>query len=184
MDHIFIHTTFSGLGPSAKLKEIAAVRTDEKGAVLTSRNEVIDQSTENSYTFPVHIALKSIRQAMLDREDKYVVVMYHEAHKQMIRAQEDPKAPIFDGRSWIDVTQLVWPMVFGGLIKDRSLKALIEFCKLPSYSGAGRADEDVTFLSRVYWSVMRKYNTALHIEDFATEVGGERLAAFRQLFGI
>lgn len=185
-EYVFIHTSYKGVGEKAEIKEIAALRTNDKGEILCSRSEVLIDPVNNAGVVSFSQASRNIRETMLDQ--KYsstpAIVVFHEIHKAMIRAAEkDADVPLFDSLVWVQVSQLVWPFFCFGLIKDRSLKGLVETCKLVGYSGSGSPSEDASFLSRIYFSLMRRYRTALKAEEIASELGGDKFNALRDLFG-
>lgn len=192
MDSIFFHTTYKGHGSKAQIKEISVIRANDASNVIASHTELLlNPTTFEQEKLPAN-ALGAIRDSMLQEkfDKQYYVVVFHDIHKQLLRSLEGEISTgtttpeeLFKDRMWIDLMQITFPMVIKDRIQDRSLKGLIAHFGLSGYTGCSSAQEDVSYLLRVYQRVMSRYSAALSMESTARDLGGEKYDMLKTLFG-
>lgn len=193
MDSIYFHTTYKGHGAKAQIKEISVIRSGEGGNVIASHTELLLHPTSNEpETDPIK-ALGNIRDKMLQPSfaKHYYVVIFHDVHKQLLLALESQIAlgegnipdRLFADRMWVDLTQVTWPLVASRQLTDRSLKGLIEHFKIEGYTGCNSAQEDVSYLLRVYIAAMKRIAGGLKMEEAARDIGGEKFDMLRSFLG-
>jgi DNA polymerase III alpha subunit (gram-positive type) len=183
-DHIFLDLETSGLDPdSDEILEIGAIRTDSRGAIYATYTDKVrpskvvneDAARVNGYTkerwanaVSLTEALSSMRKTLLDGQDEKVVIVAHFADfdKAFINAAYKGlgQASPFAKRAWICTGQLVWPLVYCGILHSRKLEALCDYFEVENdqpHSATG----DVAATMAVYWKMMRRSMTVHKAES-------------------
>jgi DNA polymerase III epsilon subunit-like protein len=183
-DHLFIDFETSSLdSATGEILEIGALRTDCRGKILATFTDkvlptkAIDDgaSNVNGYTkekwkdaVPFGIALRSMRKAVLEGKDEKVIIVAHFADfdRAFIAAQCDREKETnpFAGRGWICTGQLVWPLIFCGILHSRKLEAVCDYFEITNQA-PHTAGGDVAATAQVYWALMRRNVSAMMAED-------------------
>ena len=179
-DHIFIDLEVQkGLGAdrssaSSPIPAAALVRTNASGKVLAS-------VAENAASFKTLYAQVV---ELCTGEGFVVVAVFPETKKKAFKdacAYYDLSDP-FQGRAWLDFSQVAWPLAHAGHITNRSLRSVGEHFRI-THDAPGTVTGDVAFLCATYWEMMRRYRTSLVAEEAVRELGGETLASIRKFVG-
>lgn len=182
MDHIFLYALPTNNGKEARMMEIAAVRASGFGPYV--KTDIIKAFTDTTKDNPTELLRKLKKEIVTDKP--FVVVSHNnEITKGLLRIEFDKTGldDIFAGRAWIDVNQLVWPLMANGVIKSRSLDALVKYFGITTGLVIDSADTCQAIVL-CYGAIMRRYRTALAGEDFVREaVGGETLDSIRKIVG-
>lgn len=209
MDLLFIVGAPSSLHlKDAELIDVALVRVERTTgrvgkksvqAAFTTRIQPVGEVTEDArklseYSeadwtdgFGFNVALKQLKANVLDGfHDRYTVIAYRsELLRPILRnecARLGASEEVFAGRAWIDIGQLAWPLVDGGLVPSRDLETLAAYFGVALPSARNVADMCSAMVS-VYAEMMRRYRTALTGEQALREVGGETLEGIRRIIG-
>jgi DNA polymerase III epsilon subunit-like protein len=176
-DHIFLDTETSNRDPKTGcIIEIAAIRTDAKGKVLSSFTQRITPDREveaeaarvNGYTanwggIPFQEAMYAFNHAMVREDDKVVFVAHFaDFDRQFIRSdcqRMGVEVPL-DTRAWICTGNLVWPYVYQDQLKSRKLSDVCKFLGI-EYIYAHDAAADCKAVMDVYFELMRRFSTML-----------------------
>jgi DNA polymerase III epsilon subunit-like protein len=176
-DHIFLDTETSGLHPETDcIIQLAAIRTDAKGKVLSSFSERIipdrpvspEAAKVNGYDanwggIPFKLAIQKFNRAMVREDDKVVFVAHFaDFDRSFFRSdcqRHGTEVPLAT-RAWICTGALVWPYLFQDQLKTRKLTDVCEFFDIP-YERAHDAASDAKACMDVYFEVMRRYSTML-----------------------
>lgn len=160
VDHIFIET----IGDNLSQLELAAVRTNHKGKVLTTH------SSKFSFDDFEKRVLKPF-------SNQYVIISQSNRFKHVLTGQW------FKDKTWLTISQLAWPLYYSDMISDTEFDTI---CK--HFSIDDCPDDDIEgnceALVRVYWALMKRYRTALIGEEAVRDFGGEALASVRKFIGI
>jgi len=175
MDHIFITI----IGDKGKITEIAGVRTN--GDI----GEIKKRSVKNAYTasndeFTFQQMAKGFKENLIKEDNKYIVVTHDVYVTRTLLANE--KEDLFPGRTWVDIAQLAWPLVFNRTIPNRTLELIAKHFGVTVELSKGAA-ETCTALLKIYGRLMQRYSTALSGEEAIREMGGETLENIRRLVG-
>ncbi len=203
-DYIFLDIEGSGLDTDvAEILEIAAIRADGDGTVITSYSDRVkptlpvspEAAAINGYTeaawadaVPLSRAIATMRRVILsdNYEASYVVVAHfgESYDRPMLRnACKRLGVPsLLEGRGWVDTGQMAWPMVLAGFIRSRSLECVSSYLGIQNQA-PHTAKGDVTAAMSVYWEMMRRYKISLLTEQTVRTLGGEQFDSFRRMFG-
>lgn len=209
MDLIFIAGAPSSLNlKDAELIEVALVRASRTAGRLnraavqsayTTRilptKEVTEAArrlseyneAEWAQAIDFNAALRQLRANILEGfNGQYTVIAYRSELLRPILRNECSRVgasdEIFAGRAWIDIGQLAWPLVDGGLIPSRDLETLATYFDVGLASPRNTADM-CSAMAAVYSEMMRRYRTALTGEQALRDVGGETLEGIRRIIG-
>lgn len=207
MDHIFLCIRYTSHEVHPEVTEIAAVRTNGYFSAVRPNTAIaafttkvqpkvchIDiQEGEKHYNVlewknapDFRVAINQLKKSIL-RESfshKYVVVtQYLEITKSILRRDcQSVGEELFPSeRAWLDINQLVWPLVVNHLIDNRKLETLAQYLNIP-YQNTDTADV-CSVLVHVYNALMRRYKTALIGEEAMRDFGGETLQKLRDMVG-
>ncbi len=180
LDHLFLALGLSESNlETAAITGIAAVRTDRKGTVLAAYSEscsvrgLVDCDLEAVYGNMANALLKPF-------PAHYVIVA---EHSNAYRTLLGPA--YFKGKTWLDISQLAWPLGYSDMIPDRSLDTLTKHFGTPiAFDLEGTMSGNCEALVRVYWAMMKRYRSALIGEEAVRDFGGEALAGIRKFIGI
>lgn len=90
----------------------------------------------------------------------------------------------FRGKTWLDISQLAWPLGYCDMISNRDLDTLCKhFGAVVAHDAAGTMSGNCEALVRVYWAMMQRYRTALIGEEAVRDFGGEALQGIRKFIG-
>lgn len=184
MDHIFLMVKASSMKmKEANIIEIASIRTNGQLGSITKRS-VLAAFTSDVSDFKSTV--KELEKNILDKFDnKYVVVTHiSDITKTLLRngyEKNNIKTELFDGRAWVDINQLAWPLVASGIIPNRQLQTIAKHFEL-AYSETDSADL-CTVLVNIYGHMMRQFKTALIGEEAVRDFGGETFKNIRQMMG-
>ncbi len=81
----------------------------------------------------------------------------------------------FAGRTWIDLSQLAWPLALSGAVQARTLAALSEYYGVGDTNNLYRLDE-------IYWLMMNRYVMAQKAENAVRRMGGQALGKIISTF--
>lgn len=185
MNHVFIYALPTSQSKDARMMEISAVRVPGFGPY----NRKLIQETfmghvERDYDRNPKALLSQLYKSIITPEP-YVLISYNnEVTKALLRI-ENEKAGLedcFQGRAWIDVNALAWPMLVSGQVTGRNLEKLSSHFGVTIGKHSDSADV-VTALLQIYGFMMRRYKTALHGESVIREAGGETLSQLRNIIG-
>jgi DNA polymerase III epsilon subunit-like protein len=165
---------------------IAVARVDRKGTALCSFGEceTLGESFEN-------ILHRMKREVLDERYSKEYVVVSHytELERTYLKKSYSPAGryagkEIFEGRMWLSTSQLVWPMVDAQMIPSVAFDEVCKYFGIDRAAGQGlNVEKDCTALVRVFFELMRRYKTALLVEEGVRDLGGPTLAGIRSMFG-
>lgn len=181
MDHVFVYAAFVSKNNNARITEISAIRTNRLGMLNT-------KSVVSAFTSKVEEDFKRVllnfKDSILCGSDKVVVVSHLvEIQKPLLRSEceriNEPE--LFSGRTWIDVSQLAWPLHCNGMINSRSVEDLSKYHGI-KYQPTDTAST-CTAIGEIYGHMMRRYKTALTGEEIMRDVGGETLENLRKIVG-
>lgn len=175
-DHIFIKIDMV----KGKPDSLAAARTDRKGAPLGSYLGV----ASTGETFSDLVA--SMRREILHGLSKeYVVIAHYAECERAILAKEYGDRPeVFDGRLWISTSQLLWPLLDCQMIPSVSFESVCAYFGIGLVDVDGIAERDCTALARIYFELMRRYRSALIVEEGVRDFGGPTLDKVRKMIGL
>jgi DNA polymerase III epsilon subunit-like protein len=177
LDHVFV---------DAKTRDgstdVAIIRTDRKGTVRVSYSDKV------TATLPFGVIANSIRNVILANHfsEKFIVVAHFaDVDRSVLRKETDAIASkeLFEGRGWIDTSQMSWPLVYSGLLPNRTLDSVSKYMGVVN-EAPNTAQGDVHTVMRLYWEMMRRYKTALTAEDAIRSVGGEKFDSLRKMVGL
>lgn len=172
LDHVFIDI---GLSSTGIVTGLAAVRTDRKAKPLAAYSEGITEG--RGYNDKLDNALENMFSVVLKPYPAdYVIVSQHAGrYRSVIDAY-------VQGRPWLDIAQLAWPLGFSDMIPNRDLDTLCKHFGMKPDDGtiSGNCESVV----RVYWAMMKRYRTALIGEEAVRDFGGETLASLRKYIGV
>ncbi len=160
MDHLFIMVKTSTLDlATAKVKEIAMMRTDDKGNQILA---IVDPGSMDEFRDVT--------------EGKFVIVSYfgYEFYKPLLDSHWGSENNILKGHTWVDLQQVAWPLTFDELLHDRSLEALGKYLGLVS-------PDKLWLLHQCYWTLMRRLTTGILFEKKVREKGGGFFESAQQL---
>ncbi len=180
MDHIFIDLGLTIPKPGGRITALAMVRTDGKGSVLASTCGAVDGPRD--FGDAIDDAMSILLSSSFDKE--YIIVAAHaETDRNFLRdawkgidlkkwqSRGHKKEP-FEGRSWIDILQLAWPLVYNNQVSNRSFETLCEHFGVRNPI-PGTAMGDCESLVRCYWKLMHQYRIALYGESVIRGIGGK-----------
>ena len=179
MDHIFIDVSYEKKNVTA----IAAVRTSKDGKVLTSFSEEVDGNGLGDSPVAVIDNLLSTMLAPNFIKEYILIAAHAEVDRQALkelwkssnlrrRQSQGRIDEPFQGRSWIDILQLAWPMVYNNQISDRSFDTLCKHFEVEN-KDSDTAMGNCEALVRCYWKLMQQYKVALYGEGLVREIGGK-----------
>lgn len=162
-DHIFIEVDYH----NGKLDSVACVRTDRKGKVLqTFEDRISGDWSKDGIT-------RCLKEAIvLPFQDESIVVTSLLSNRLVV-------SPVLQDVRWLAIEQVAWPLEFCDMIGDVSLKGL---SKSFGFEDSRTVTDRCSLLVRVYWTMMRRYKTALLVEEVGRDLGGETLATVRRMF--
>lgn len=181
MDHIFVYARPTDNTKDARISEISAVRFAGYGPYKKS-------DAREAFTGKAEDDSKGLLAEMRERilpGNPFVVVSYcNEITRSLLRIEYEKCGvdDMFAGRAWIDIQQLAWPLVAGGLIKTRQIAELAKHFGV-SIDDSSKTTEMCSVIVQVYGAMMRRYRTALQGESWMREAGGETLENFRKIIG-
>ncbi len=197
-DHIFIDTETSNRDPKTGcIIEIAAIRTDAKGRVMSSFKERITPDREvdpeaarvNGYTAnwggrPYSQVIREFNNAMVREDDKVVFVAHFaDFDRGFIRSDcQRHKVEIpLDTRAWICTGNLVWPYVYQDQLRSRKLSDVCRFLGI-EYIYSHDAAADAKACMDVYFELMRRFSTMLVAHTAISQsAGGSILQGLEKL---
>lgn len=179
MNHVFIYAQSTSNEKNARMAEIAAVRVSNFGPY--KRADVQESFFENNTNDRF---LDDLYERIITPEP-YVLVSYSkEIVKTLLKIEHEHRKTDdkFHGRAWLDLNDLVWPLVVSGQIPNRKLETLSSHFGV-SIGNHSDSSDVVVALMQIYGSLMRRYLTALKGESMIREAGGETLANLRTIIG-
>jgi len=197
-DHIFIDIETSNRDPQKGcIIEIAAIRTDAKGRVMSSFTQRVipDRQVEeeaarvNGYTanwggIPFPEAMREFNHAMVREDDKVVFVAHFaDFDRGFIRSDCQRlrvEVPL-ETRAWICTGNLVWPYVYQDQLRSRKLSDVCKFLGI-DYLYAHDAAADAKACMDVYFELMRRFSTMLVTHTAISQSsGGPLLSGIEKL---
>ena len=163
-DHIFYRALMATNELSKdNIIDVAVVRTNSEGEVLARHTDKISKDT---VTFSE--VLKSIYTNIISSfTEKFVIVSLNGFQEKTSFINECKKInakDIFEGRVWIDLTQLAWPLLYCGSIENRQLSTLYRYYGIipdELYTACG----EVEGLQQIYWKMMKRFSMANTVEQ-------------------
>lgn len=179
MNHIFIYALPTSQEKDARILEIAAARVSGFGPYRKTHIQVAYSDTNSNPDM-----MKTFYSRIFTSEPFVLVSFQKEITRALLRIENEKLGleDKFSGRSWLDVSDLAWPLVVSGQLKSRTLEALSTHFGVMLGTNPDSGDVVTTLLS-VYGGMMRRYNTALKGESMLREVGGETLQNVRDMLG-
>jgi DNA polymerase III epsilon subunit-like protein len=177
-DHVFVKIEIANRKPDG----LAVVRVNRKGERMASFSEHVSVSE------PFPELLRRMRSEILSPRysPEYVVVAhYPEIEREVLRkAMAEKKEEVFEGRMWIAVSQLLWPLVDAQMIPSVSFDVVCAYFGVDRAAGDGlNVEKDCTAMVRVFFELMSRYRTALVVEEGVRDFGGPTLQSFRKVLG-
>ena len=168
-DHIFFDIKADDPNPkNATITEMAAIRTDGDGNVVSAFNE---EFTKDTY---FDVALQGLRSVVLEkRSEKVVIVSHFGEYSRTLLLSACKSAGLFDpfdGRVWIDTAQLCWPLVFSEVIPNRDLRSMAKYYGVGT-NGIDTAKGDADITRECYWFMMDRFRIAQRVEGGIRRVG-------------
>lgn len=205
MDYVFLsvsRTHLDPFAPSCAPIEIAGMRTDESGRnVIAAANERIelplDSTGADALDFYGYEALAwanamqpkrafdTVRDKLFadDASDQFCLVSHDVEGDRVMLARNATFHAAMAGRAWISTNTLAWPFNVTKQIGNRRLSTLVKYFGNPA-NVENEAARTVVLTRFVYFEMLRRYRTALTIEDAARTVGGDKLENVRKFFGL
>jgi hypothetical protein len=181
-DHVFVKIGMV----RGKADSIAVARTDRKGTPLCSYTGAVSMSDDFAT-----LVSQMKREILLGQSKEYVVVAHYPEVERTILAKEEHQGgrlEVFDGRVWISTSQLVWPMVDCQMIPSTSFDSVRAYFGIAineeRTDPAATCEEECTALARIYFELMRRYRSALLVEEGVRDFGGPTLDKFRKMIGL
>lgn len=173
MDHLFIECLLDG----EEISDIAAVRAT---ADRTIRGTFSEKILTRGFADGVELdtALKAMKAKLCPPAyPSTFVLVSHKANPVVIKAVQPD---IFVDCGWVYLNQIAWPMVWAQVVGAVNLEELAMALKIKTEaldSATGR----VAGTMNVYFALMKKYKTALQVEETMTHLGGQALKSAREL---
>jgi hypothetical protein len=181
VDHVFIDLSVV----DKRIVDLAMIRAKKNGNVVAAYQSKISSDGKKDGA-PFFLVYDAIQKAIASREldEKVLVVINNSEAKTLLRHETEiiNQQEFFLGRLWIDLGQIAWPLIYSKVIGDKSLKTLAEFYQVPCELGDTAGN--VACISRIYFTMMQRYKTALVAENAVSDLGGEAFKDFRNMFGI
>jgi hypothetical protein len=178
-DHVFVKIEVVDRKPDG----LAVARVDRKGNPICSFSDCVSVGED----FPALIT-RMQREILDERYSKeYVVVAhYSEIERAYLKKHYDSKRAdeVFNGRMWISVSQLAWPLVDAQMIPTIAFEVVCMYFGVDRVKGDGlNVEKDCTALVRVFFDLMSRYRSALIVDETVRDFGGQTLASIRKTIG-
>jgi hypothetical protein len=178
-DHVFIKIEVV----NRKADGLAVVRVDRKGTPISSFSDCVSMGED----FSALIA-RMKREILDERYSKEYVVVAHypEIERAYLKKEYESKGAdeVFNGRMWLSVSQLVWPMVDAQMIPTIAFDEVCSYFGIDRTLGSGlNVEKDCTALVRVFFQLMSRYRTALIVDETVRDFGGGTLENIRKVIG-
>lgn len=171
IDHVFIESLYE----NQVCTQIALVRTDRKGKHCAAYSEMIDLQGRNGAPF-AEVIDEITRQILSPKFDEnYIVVTYKFDKRQTVLRD-------LLRQSWIYMTNLAWPLAYAGMVSSLSLDSISKYNGVINQAPS-TAKGNVVAIMEAYWTMMRRFKTALSVEEGARQFGGDTLEEIRKTFG-
>lgn len=187
-DHIFYRSILSNKEITKNtILDLAIVRTNSDGEVLARHVDKITFETNYSDGYVTFAeALKSIQTVILnDYTDKYVIVSLNGFQDKNLFTAECKKnnlKDLFEGRLWVDLSQLAWPLLYCGSIENRQITTLYRYYNIipeELYTACG----EVEGIQQIYWKMMKRFSMANTVEQKVKDVASDFVGGFISKLG-
>jgi DNA polymerase III epsilon subunit-like protein len=178
-DHVFVKIEVV----DRKADSLAVVRVDRKGKPVCSFSDCVSVGEDFGQL------ISRMKREILDERysSEYVVVAhYPEIERGYLSREYKSKKTdeVFNGRMWLSVSQLVWPMVDAQMVPSVSFDVVCTYFGIDRTIGAGlNAEKDCTALVRVFFELMSRYRSALIVDETVRDFGGTTLESIRKVIG-
>lgn len=178
MDHVFVMCKVSSMKlPTARIQEIAMLRTDDKGKQIDATlQNIIDDPDDKVYRSNIRGAMGEFAD-MLTGEFVYISYFGHDFYKPLLIRECDNacyRTVDLTGHAWVDLEQVAWPLFFDNTLKSRSIEDLAR------YLGITVTSDKLWLLRECYWVLMRRLTTGILFEAKARAGGGRLYEATQQ----
>lgn len=180
LDHIFIDAKAEKL----RLTELAIIRTSRRGSIISSQSEVFGSHVPNDRIIE-SVELAAANATVSVPAAKLVVIGHGLGWRETLNREWERvgRKPFLGRHCWIDVSDMAWPLVYAGIVQTRDLQALVNHFEI-DVATLGPSAENAVAVMQVYWEMMRRYRTALHIEETGAVLAGKQFDQFRRIVGI
>jgi DNA polymerase III epsilon subunit-like protein len=189
-DYIFFHIETSNLNPATgEIIDMAAIRTDSEGNILVTyadriaplgpvdpEAQKINGYTEKDWEGAISFdrALTSMVATILEGRSSACVIVGHytsfnQAFLKNACAKINASMP-FEGRTWVDMFQLSWPLQCDELIANRSLECLANYYGIDT-KNVHSAMGAIEIIYEVYWRMMKRFHLVNNAESAIRKVG-------------
>jgi hypothetical protein len=178
-DHVFVKIEVV----NRKADALAVVRVDRKGKPLCSFSDSVSVNEDFS------ALIDRMKREILDERysKEYVVVAhYPEIERSYLKKEYDTDKTdeVFNGRMWLSVSQLVWPMVEAQMIPTIAFDVICSHFNIDRVAGDMlNVEKDCTALVRIFFELMNRYRSALIVEETVRDIGGSTLENIRKVIG-
>ena len=172
MDHLFIECLLDG----EEVSDIAAVRaTADKTVRATYSEKILTRSFADGVPLDTALAAMKAKLCPPTFPSTFVLVS-HKASPPLIKAVPN----VFAECGWVYLNQMAWPLVWAQVVSAVNLEELAKAHKV-GVEALESATGRVTATMNVYFAMMRRYKTALQVEETMTHLGGQALKSARDL---
>jgi hypothetical protein len=178
-DHVFVKIEVV----NGKADGLAVARVDRKGNPICSFSDCVSVGEDFG------TLIERMKKEILDKRysTEYVVVAHYSeierAHlkKHYVSKKADE---VFNGRMWLSVSQLAWPLVDAQMIPTIAFDVVCLYFGADRVNGTGlNVEKDCTALVRVFFELMGRYRSALIVDETVRDFGGQTLESIRKVIG-
>lgn len=180
-DHVFVKIEIVNRKPDA----LTVIRTNRQGMPVETFSECVDFQTDFA-ALVLRMQDKILAPSKYSKE--YVVVAhYSEIEREILKKNYKSITEVFAGRTWISCSQLIWPMVEAQMVPSTSFDTACSYFGIDRNKGMeNKADSerDCVALARIFFELIKRYKSALVVEEGVRDFGGPWLEKARAMFGV